>query len=130
MLIPTYEVWKENAEALFKETHRKESCDECSGSGEVDCCECGHERECQECDGKGEVYFNHGDPHSKKRPSFSPSDYYKTIMKELTMVAKWQGKSPFRLMLPAARAIRKQMRNAVWLRKYRHLTRSKQEVLM
>ena len=30
-------------------------CNECDGSGEITCSECGHERECEKCEGEGKI---------------------------------------------------------------------------
>jgi len=36
----------------------KKECDRCDGTGEIECCECGHESECQDCDGEGSTNTN------------------------------------------------------------------------
>lgn len=118
MILPTFESWEINAKAAFLETHKKEACWNCSGDGEVDCCECGHVRECDECEGHGFLFKNLKTGEEVKMIVASPSQYYRSMMIELSRLAKWQGKSPVALMLPFARGYRKQNPMAVRLRKH------------
>lgn len=119
MILPSYEEWAENAKANFLETHVEIECWHCDGEGESDCCEFGHTNECNECDGEGVLYSNEKTGEEVKLFFASPQEYYRAMMKELSRLAKWQGKAPVTVMLPFARSIRKQNPVSVRLRKYR-----------
>jgi hypothetical protein len=121
MILPSYDTWAGNAQAAFLETHEEEACWNCYGSGENECCECGHDRECEECDGTGSLYRNLRTGEEVKMFCASPQEYYRAMMKELSRLAKWQGKAPVTVMLPYARSIRKQNPVSVRLRKYRRV---------
>ena len=121
MILPSYEEWAENAKAAFLETHEEIACCHCDGEGTADCCEYGHTNECSECDGEGFLYSNEKTGEEVKMFSASPQSYYRSMMKELSRLAKWQGKAPVTVMLPFARSIRKQNPVSVRLRKYRRV---------
>jgi hypothetical protein len=108
MILPSYEDWAVNSKEDFYETHEKVVCYACNGEGETECCECGHEKECHECEGVG-FFFEHLIT-GQEVCEFVPSryKYYRVMMGELSRLARWQGKSPIALMLPFARAYRKE----------------------
>lgn len=119
MILPSYEEWQENAKTAFLESHEEQSCWHCEGEGETECWECGHEKECTECDGAGVLYKNSRSGEEVKMFCGSPQEYYRSMMKELSRLAKWKGNSSVIEMLPFARSYRKQYPTAVRLRKYR-----------
>ena len=119
MILPSYEEWAENAKADFRETHVEIECWHCNGDGETDCCECSHTNECSECDGEGVLYSHERTGKEVKMFFATPQKYYRSMMKELSRLAKWQGKTPVVVMLPFARSIRKKNPMSVRLRKYR-----------
>lgn len=115
MQIPTYEEWKAVAKGFFLEDHEERACPYCDGAGEVECCECGHEKECEGCKGSGKVFFEKSGDDYRTMPGFEVQDYYTAIMGEITRIAKWKGQHAYMLMLPIAREIQKEHPNAVFL---------------
>ncbi len=88
MIVATYDQWREKKlEAALRATNKKDrylKCDDCSGTGEVECDCCGHEKECERCDG-------HGKLDAKDFYDFKPPqiDYFNEVIADAKVFCAW-----------------------------------------
>ena len=56
----SWQDWKKNISGKVTicrecDDHYRMTCSDCRGSGHVECCECGSEKECKPCNGNGKI---------------------------------------------------------------------------
>ncbi len=99
MKVASYEEWMER-ERESKKPDDLVDCYECDGTGESECCECGHERECPVCEGDSKIRWDEV-PEREWPHYFSRSRYLEAVKADLTALAGWLAKPPEAVFIEA-----------------------------
>ena len=100
----SYERWVETMMESMEEDAEVD-CPDCNGSGESECCECGHEKVCDTCSESGKVGWGEL-TKQQQQAHLSKSIYVSALLKDADDFAKWVGGSQLTLLAAAGYAPR------------------------
>lgn len=89
----SFEQWQDMLLADPSLCPTKIYCRSCDGSGESECCSCGHERECEDCDGWGQLEWAHL-TENQRRLELTQAMYAEAVIRDAEAWARYLGGEP------------------------------------